>query len=159
MHRGACILIVALAACTGSGGGGASDDTFTAAWRYEEGSFSFVNCYTDSRSVDLTRTGFQIVDDGDALARVGTDGCRFTLVPASPTHARGVAGETCTVDVTDPSGQPIRTRYEVRSWIVELEPSDAGRAVEVFDLVAETTTALGTIRCEVSGNNTLERVP
>jgi hypothetical protein len=158
MHRGACISILAFAACT-SGGGGASGDDFSAAWRYREGSFSFVNCYTDSRSVDLTRTGFQVVDDGDAIVRVGTDGCRFTLVPASATHARGVAGETCTVDVTDPSGQPIRTRYEVRSWILELQPDDASHAVEVFEVLAETTTTLGTIRCEVSGNNTLERVP
>lgn len=157
MHRISCIGVILLAACVDNGdtelGAG-----FEGLWRYRPGSFSFVNCYSDSRSVDLGGTGFAIESERGALVRVGTDGCRLSLMPAAATHAVGVAGETCTVQVTDPtSGAPITTRYQVRAWTFELAPGGGDELVEVFDVAAETTTGLGTVRCEVSGNNTLER--
>ncbi len=43
--------------------------------------------------------------------------------------------------------------------VMELKPSDASQMVEVFDLNAVQTTTLGTITCEISGNNTLNRAP
>ncbi len=128
-------------------------------WQYQQGSFAFVNCFTDSRTVDLTRTGFQIVNGAGNLVRINLDGCRFNVVQTTVTHASGVSGEQCTVHVTDPSGNPITTRYQPKTLVMELKPSDASQMVEVFDLNAIQTTTLGTIACEISGNNTLNRAP
>jgi hypothetical protein len=157
----AVLVLVGLGSSCGGGGGGGGGGvtTFAGLWQYQVGSFSFVNCYSTSRNVDLTRSGFQIVDEGGALVRVSTDGCRFTLVQSTPTHADGVADERCTVQGTDSYGKPMTTRYRLESLVMELKPDDASRMVEVFDLAAEQTTSLGTFSCEISGSNTLDRVP
>lgn len=140
----------------GNGGGGTE---FVGLWRYQTGSFSFVNCFSDSRSVELTGTGFQIVEESGGLVRISTDGCRFALVPSTSRHADGIAGEECTVQVADPSGNPITAHYRLSSLRAELKPDDASQMVEIFELDAETTTNLGTIQCQISGSNTLDRVP
>jgi hypothetical protein len=140
----------------GDDGGGAR---FVGVWQYQAGSSSFVNCYFSSRSVDLTRTGFQIADEGGILVRTNPDGCRFTVVPSTATHADGVAGEECTVQSTDILGNPMTTHYQLKSLVMELRPADAGQMVEVFALAAANTTTLGTSNCEISGSNTLDRAP
>jgi hypothetical protein len=50
-------------------------------------------------------------------------------------------------------------RYRLRSLVLELKPGDASQMIEVFELDADQTSALGTFRCEISGDNTLDRVP
>jgi hypothetical protein len=50
-------------------------------------------------------------------------------------------------------------RYQLKTLVMELKPSDASQMVEVFDLNAIQTTTLGTVTCEISGNNTLNRAP
>ena len=146
-------------ACSGGGDGGDDGDgaSFPGVWRYHEGSFSFVNCYTTSRTVELTRSGFQIVDEAGTLVRINPDGCRFTLVPSTARHAAGVAGEECTVTGTDTLGNPSTTRYRLETLLLELDPGDGAEMIEVFSIGAEQTTTLGTVNCEISGNNTLYR--
>lgn len=142
-----------------AGGGEGDGAGFPGLWRYQEGSFSFVNCYTTSRTVDLTRTGFQIVDEAGSLVRINPDGCRFTLVQSTARHAHGVSGERCTVNGTDAFGNPMTTRYELVSLVLELDPEDGSQMIEVFELDAEQTSALGTFACEITGDNTLDRAP
>jgi hypothetical protein len=154
-----CGLLASCGGGSGGGGGGGGVSAFVGLWQYQQGSFAFVNCFTDSRTVDLTRTGFQIANEAGKLVRINLDGCRFNIVQTTATHASGVAGEGCTVHVTDPSGNPITTRYQLKTLVMELKPSDASQMVEVFDLGATQTTTLGTITCEISGNNTLNRAP
>jgi len=141
----------------GDGGDGGGD--FPGVWQYVEGSFSFVNCYTTSRTVELTRSGFQIVDEAGTLVRINPDGCRFTLVPSTAKHASGVAGEECTVTGTDVLGNPLTTRYRLKTLLLELKPDDGSQMIEVFGIDAVQTTTLGTVTCEISGNNTLDRAP
>lgn len=150
-------LLIAIPACTA--GGGDDGGSFAGIWQYAEGSFSFVNCFTSSTTVPLARSGCQIVDEGGALVRVNPDGCRFSLVPTTARHAAGVVGQECTVAGTDISGNPMSTRYVVRSLLVELRPDDASQMIEVFALDAYQTTTLGTVHCEITGNNTLDRSP
>ena len=146
------------AACSGGGDGGDGAD-FPGVWQYQQGSFSFVNCFTTSRNVDLTRSGFQIVDEAGTLVRTNPDGCRFTIVPSTARHASGVAGEQCTTHGTDSLGNPQTTLYTLTSLVLELDPDDASQMIEVFFLDAAQTTSLGTVTCEISGNNTLDRAP
>ncbi len=161
-------LLAALAICAGvscgSGGGGAGGggggSAFVGVWQYEQGSFSFVNCFTTSRNVDLTRSGFQIANEAANLVRTNPDGCRFHVVQTTATHASGVAGEECTVSGKDALGNPMTTLYRLKTLLMELKPSDASQMIEVFDLDAtQTTTTLGTFTCEITGNNTLDRAP
>ncbi|HTS80726.1 MAG TPA: hypothetical protein VMH40_09030 [Myxococcaceae bacterium] len=158
---GLTLLIAALCASCGrggnGGGGGGGASAFLGVWQYETGSYSFVNCYTTSRNVDLTRTGFQIVDQGK-LVRIDPDGCRFTVVQSTATNAGGVVGEECTVSGTDGLGNPITTLYHLKSLVMSL--FDGGtRMAEVFDLDATQTNSLGTFTCDISGSNTLDRAP
>jgi hypothetical protein len=149
-----------LVSCGGAGnGGGGGASAFVGVWQYQQGSFSFVNCYTTSRSVDLTRSGFQIVDQAGTLVRINPDGCRFTVAPTTARHAAGVAGEECTVNGTDGLGHSISTLYHLKSLVMELKPSDASQMIEVFDLDATQTSSLGTFTCDISGSNTLDRAP
>ncbi len=148
-----------LASCGGGGGGGGGGAGFLGVWQYQQGSFSFVNCYTTSRTVDLTRSGFQIVDEAGTLVRKNPDGCRFKVVQTTATHAGGVAGEECTVSGTDGLGNPMTTLYKLKSLLMELKPSDASQMIEVFSLDATQTSTLGTFTCEISGSNTLDRAP
>ena len=149
-----------LGACGGGGaGGGGGGSTFPGVWQYQQGSFSFVNCYTTSRTVDLTRSGFQIVSQAGKLVRIDPDGCQFTVVQTTATHASGVAGEQCTVSGTDSLGNPMTTHYTLKSLVMELKPSDASQMVEVFSLDATQTISLGTFTCEITGSNTLDRAP
>jgi hypothetical protein len=162
--RATSLLLLAgglVASCGGGsgGGGGPAGADFPGLWQYQPGSFSFVNCYSISRTVPLANSGFQIVDEAGKLVRVSTDGCRFTLVQSTPTHAEGVPGEECTVNGTDATGSPLSTHYELKSLVMELKPDDASQMVEVFGLDAEQTTSLGTAECEITGSNTLDRVP
>ena len=150
-------LVLAVPACTA--GGGADDASFAGVWQYTAGSFSFVNCFTSSTQVDLTRSGCVVVDEAGALVRVSPDGCRFSLVPTTARHASGVAGEECTVTGTDILGNPMTTRYVLASLLVELDPADASEMIEVFSTDAYQTTTLGTVHCQISGNNTLYRSP
>jgi len=58
--------------------------------------------------------------------------------------------------------QPARvaclpTRYQLETLLLELDPGDGSEMIEVFSIGAEQTTTLGTVRCEISGNNTLYR--
>ncbi len=146
------------ASCMGAGGGG-DDADFPGTWQYQVGSFSFVNCYFSSTTVELTRSGFVIVDEGGALVRVNPDGCRFTIEPTTARHAQGVPGEECTVEGSDGLGDPMTTVYTLENLILELKPDDASQMIEVFFLDTEQTTTLGTIDCEISGDNTLDRAP
>jgi len=164
-HAASALLLLATslgASCIGGGRGGGGDgdgDGLAGVWQYQEGSFSFVNCYTLSTTVDLTRSGFQIVDEAGALVRINPDGCRFTIVPTTARHASGVSGEQCTVNGTDPFGDPLTTRYEVETLLLELSPNDSSRMIEVFSITSEQTSTLGTVNCEISGDNTLDRAP
>jgi len=159
VHAIAVLLLAG--ACNGGGGGGGDDDgaAFSGVWQYQVGSFSFVNCYTTSRTVELAHSGFQIVDEAGTLVRINPDGCRFTILQTTPTHAGGVAGEECTVNGTDSLGQPQTTRYKLKTLLMELKPDDQSEMIEVFDLDAAQTTSLGTVTCGISGNNTLDRAP
>lgn len=152
------LLALLAAGCSAEGGGGAGAG-FPGLWRYQEGSFSFVNCYTTSRRVELTRSGFQIINEQGALVRINPDGCRFTLSQSTARHASGIVGEECTTRGTDALGNPMSTRYRLKSLLLELKPDDASEMIEVFSLDAEQTSALGTVRCEISGDNTLDRGP
>lgn len=143
--------------CTGGGGGDGAD--FPGVWQYQQGSFSFVNCFISSTQVPLARSGFVIGDEAGTLVRTNPDGCRFTIVATTARHATGVVGEDCTVAGTDPYGNPTSAHYTLKTLLLELEPDDASQMIEVFDLDAETTSTLGTTRCEISGNNTLDRAP
>lgn len=154
------VLLVALASSCGGGGGGGPGNTqgkLVGVWQYENDSFSFVNCYTTSTKVDLTRSGFVIVDEAGTLVRVNPDGCRFTLAAVTSRHAEGIAGEQCTVEGTDASGKPQTTNYRLESLLMDVEADS--RMHEVFALTADQTTSLGTVHCEISGSNTLVRVP
>ena len=149
-----------LASCGGgAGGGGGGGNGFVGVWQYQQGSFSFVNCYTTSRTVDLTRSGFQIVDQAGKLVRINPDGCRFAIIQTTATNATGVAGEECTVNGTDVYGNPMTTLYHLKSLSMALKPSDASQMLEVFDLDATQTITLGTFTCDISGSNTLDRAP
>lgn len=143
------------AACPGGGGG----DDFAGVWQYQVGSFSFVNCGFSSTQVPLARSGFVIADEAGTLVRTNPDGCRFTIVPTTTRHATGVAGEQCTVQGTDVYGNPQTTVHTLTTLLLELEPDDGAQMIEVFDLDAVQTTTVGTTRCEISGNNTLDRGP
>lgn len=160
MRSAPIILLVALASSCGGGGGGGGQVNggagLAGVWQYEPGSFSFVNCYTTSTKVELTRSGFQIVDEAGTLVRVNPDGCRFTLAKVTSRHAEGVAGEECTVQGTDAYGKPLTTRYRLSSLVMNV--GDDARMLEVFALAADQTTTLGTVHCEISGSNTLDRV-
>ncbi|MBN1334584.1 MAG: hypothetical protein JXB39_01335 [Deltaproteobacteria bacterium] len=149
------------ASCVGADGddGGGDGGDFPGTWQYQEGSFSFVNCTFSSTTVELTRSGFVIGDEDGTLVRTNPDGCRFTIVPTTARHARGVPGEGCTVDGTDALGNPMTTVYTLESLLLELKPDDASQMIEVFFLASEQTSALGTIDCEISGDNTLDRAP
>jgi hypothetical protein len=155
------LLLVAggLGSSCGTGGGGGGEGDFPGVWQYQEGSFSFVNCFTLSTTVPLARSGFLIVDEAGTLVRINPDGCRFTIVQSTATHADGVAAEECTVNGTDAFGKPMTTLYRVKSLVMELKPDDASQMIEVFFLDAKNTTSLGTYDCEISGNNTLDRAP
>jgi hypothetical protein len=156
----ALVLAVGLgASCAGVGGDGGEGGDFPGVWQYQEGSFSFVNCIFSSTTVELTRSGFEIVDEGGTLVRINPDGCRFTIVPTTARHAEGVVGEQCSVDGTDAFGDPMSTLYTLVSLLLELKPDDASQMIEVFFLDAEQTTTLGTVDCEISGDNTLDRAP
>jgi hypothetical protein len=146
-----------LPACPAGGAGDGAD--FPGVWQYQEGSFSFVNCYFSSTTVELTRSGFQIVEEAGALVRINPDGCRFTIVPTTARHAAGVAGETCTTHGTDLLGNPVTSVYTVKTLLLELKPDDASQMIEVFSIDADQTTTLGTVRCEISGDNSLDRAP
>ncbi|MBL9017775.1 MAG: hypothetical protein JNL83_26550 [Myxococcales bacterium] len=139
----------------GDGDGG----DFPGVWQYHEGAFSFVNCYTTSTTVPLARSGFQLVEQGGALIRINPDGCRFTITPTTARHASGVTGEQCMVQSTNPYGQPITTRYTVKTLLLELRPDDASEMIEVFGVDSEQTSTLGTVNCEITGNNALYRTP
>jgi hypothetical protein len=128
-------------------------------WQYQQGSFSFVNCYTTSRNVDLTRSGFQIVNQAGTLVRINPDGCRFTVAQSTPTNASGVTGEQCSVSGKDVYGNAMTTLYQLKTLLMTLKPSDASQMLEVFSLDATQTTTLGTFTCEISGSNTLDRAP
>ena len=158
LSRCALISLFASTACPGGGGGGEGGD-LTGVWQYQQGSFSFVNCYISSTTVELTRSGFQIVDEAGKLVRTNPDGCRFTIMPTTARHASGVVGEQCTTHGTDLLGNPQTTVYTVKSLLLELKPDDASEMIEVFSIGADQTTTLGTVTCEISGNNTLDRAP
>lgn len=151
------VLVLLAGSCTDSGSSDGGD--FPGVWQYHEGSFSFVNCYTSSTTVPLARSGFQLVDEAGALIRINPDGCRFTITPTTARHASGVAGEQCTVEGTDPYGQPVTTRYTVTTLLLELRPDDASEMIEVFAVDSLQTTSLGTVPCEITGDNTLYRTP
>jgi hypothetical protein len=158
------VLLAVLSSCGGGGGGagggtGGGVSAFVGVWQYQQGSFAFLNCFLDSHNVALTGTGFQIVNEGGNLVRIGVDGCRLNVVQTTATHASGVSGQECTVHVTDPSGNPLTAHYQVKTLVMELKPSDASQMVEVIDLPVTQTTTLGTVNCEISGNNTLNRAP
>ncbi|GMV16573.1 MAG: hypothetical protein AMXMBFR56_47970 [Polyangiaceae bacterium] len=155
-------LALLLSACAGGGGSGGGDGTrtgFAGLWQYQVGSFSFVNCYTTSTTVPLAKNGFQIVEEAGKLVRVNPDGCRFSVVQTTALHASGVAGEQCTVNGTDPYGDPLVTRYQLGSLLMELRPDDQSEMIEVFQLGSVQTSSLGTFNCEISGNNSLDRGP
>ena len=143
-------------ACSAGGGAG---DAFVGVWQYEVGSFSFVNCGVSSTQVPLAHSGFQLVDEAGTLVRVNPDGCRFTIVPTTARHASGVAGEQCTTHGTDSLGNPQTTVYTLTTLLLELRPDDASQMLEVFAIDADQTTTLGTVHCEITGNNTLDRAP
>ncbi len=149
------VLVSLGTSCQGGAGGGG----FAGVWQYQVGSFSFVNCFTLSRTVDLTRSGFQIVDQAGTLVRINPDGCHFTLVQTTATHADGVAGEECTVTSSDGVGGTLTTRYRLKSLVLELKPDDASQMHEVFFLDAENTSTTGSYSCEITGSNTLDRAP
>ncbi len=155
------LLVLVLTACAGGGGGGGngSGHGFPGVWQYQVGSFSFVNCYTTSTTVPLAKSGFQVFDEAGKLVRINPDGCRFSIVQTSPLHADGVAGEECTVNGTDALGNPLTTRYELGSLLMELEPDDQSQMIEVFQLGSVQTSSLGTFNCEISGDNSLDRAP
>jgi hypothetical protein len=162
LRRAALLALLACAsgpACTGGGDGGGGGGDFPGVWQYQQGSFSFVNCFTTSTSVPLARSGFVIADEGATLVRTNPDGCRFTIVPSTARHAAGVVGEQCTTHGTDLLGNPQTTLYTVKSLRLELKPDDASQMIEVFSIGADQTTTLGTAKCEISGNNTLDRAP
>ncbi len=158
-HLAVLSLLVLVSLGTSCQGGADGDGDFPGVWQYQVGSFSFVNCYTLSRTVDLTRSGFQVVDQAGTLVRINPDGCRFTLVRTTATHADGVAGEECTVTSTDGLGNPLTTRYRLKSLVLELKPDDASQMHEVFFLDAENTSTMGNYSCEITGSNTLDRAP
>jgi hypothetical protein len=147
------------ASCTSGGGDGDGNGSYAGVWQYQEGSFSFVNCGFSSTTVPLARSGFLIVAEGGKLVRVNPDGCRFTIAPTTARHARGVAGEECTVNGTDALGNPMTSRYTLESLVLELKPDDASQMIEVFFLHASNTSAALSYDCEISGNNTLDRAP
>ena len=153
------VLVALVASCGGSSGGGGGGSAFIGLWQYRQGSFSFVNCFTASQENDLTRTGFQIVNEAGNLVRISLDGCRLKIVQTTATHASGVADQGCTVSVTDALGNRLTTSYRLKTLVMELKPDDASQMVEVFDLNATLTSTLGTVACEISGNNTLNRAP
>jgi hypothetical protein len=146
--------------CQGGGGDDGGDGGgYPGVWQYQEGSFSFVNCYFSSTNVPLARSGFQVVEEGGALVRVNPDGCRFTVVPTTSRHAHGVAGETCTVSGMDILGNPMTTVYTLKSLVMELDPDHGTQMIEVFAIAATNTTTVGSYDCEITGNNTLDRAP
>ena len=151
-----------LASCGGAGnaggGGGGGGSAFVGVWQYEQNSYSFVNCYISSTQVDLTRSGFQIVDQAGKLVRINPDKCQFTVVQTTATNATGVAGEECTVNGTDLLGNPMTTLFHLKSLLMTLF-DNGSRMAEAFDLDATQTTSLGTHPCEISGSNTLDRMP
>ena len=161
--RAHLIGLLLVAACTGGNAGDDDDDGggggFVGLWQYQQDSFSFVNCFTTSRNVDLTRTGFQIVDEAGTLIRINPDGCRFTIVLSTVRHASGVEGEQCTVNGDDGFGNPLTTLYTLESLVMEIDPGEGVEMNEVFFLDALQTTSLGTVHCEISGSNTLDRAP
>ncbi len=142
----------------GGGGGGGGGSVFEGVWQYEDGSYSFVNCYFSSTQVPLARSGFRIVSQAGKLVRINPDNCQFTVVQTTATNASGVTGEQCTVNGTDLSGNPMTTHYTLKSLLMSLS-SDGSKMKEVFGLDATQTTTLGTYPCEISGSNDLDRAP
>lgn len=143
-----------LASCgggNGGGGGGGGASAFQGVWQYETGSYSFVNCGFSSTQVPLARSGFVIQSQAGKLVRTNPDGCLFTVVQTTPTHAAGVAGEECTVPAT---GTTPATLYKLVSLVMELFNGDT-QMKEVFFLDATQ----GAVACEISGSNTLDRAP
>lgn len=143
----------------GMGNGGSNSTHFPGLWQYEEGSYTFVNCFSDSRTVDLTGSGFRIDQETGMLVRVSTDGCRVILQPTTELHAQAPVGQECTVTGTDPSGVPYTTRLRLDQMLLDIEPGSFSKMVEVFQITGTTTTTLGSFTCESTGNNTLVRVP
>lgn len=151
------LALIGIPACSSDGGGDGAD--FPGIWQYTFGSFSFVNCFTSSTQVPLASSGFVIADEAGVLMRTNPDGCRFTIVPTTARHASGVAGEQCTVQGTDSLGNPMTTVYTVVTLLLELKPDDAAQMIEVFEVDSVQTTTIGTVHCEITGNNTLDRSP
>lgn len=152
------VLVHASSACTSSGGGDGDGSDFAGVWQYVFGSFSFVNCGFSSTQVPLANSGFVIADQAGTLVRTNPDGCRFTIVPTTTRHATGIAGEQCTTQGTDQNGKPMSTVYTVDTLLLELKP-DGTQMIEVFKVDSVQTTSLGTARCQITGNNTLDRAP
>lgn len=60
---------------------------------------------------------------------------------------------------TDPYGDPLVTRYQLGSLLMELRPDDQSEMIEVFQIGSAQTSGLGTFNCEIPGNNSLDRGP